>query len=265
MFIRCLLPAIIFCFFKEIYPCALSYSSIDYEGVPLDQKLTQIMNYRGGVFIEVGAFDGIVQSNTKLFEECYGWVGILVEPSPNLFEQLCENRPNSLCFQCALGSFEQNGTYILGDFDGTLMSSVNGERLNNSHLIQVYLRSLQSILDEVGITHIDFFSLDTEGYEFNILKGIDFEKTEIDYMLIEIYIKDYVKIVTYLFDNGYEMIDSFTNYNKVSNPDWDGTHNDYLFKKIISSRKSRMGLLDVVEICTLPSLNSGIRIPLQSE
>jgi FkbM family methyltransferase len=207
-----------------------TYSHTDFQGVPLDHKLLEIMNFRNGVFIEVGALDGLIQSNTKLLEECYGWTGILVEPSPSVFERLAVNRPHSKCFQCALGSFEENGTYAYGDFNGHPMSSLVG-RTENPANVRVQLRSLQSILDECDIQHINFFSLDTEGYELQILKGIDFNTTTFDYMLIEVYVHQYDEIVQFLSERGYDPVCCFTNYNKTSNPHWDGTHNDYLFKK----------------------------------
>lgn len=189
------------------------------------------MNHTHGYFIEVGGHDGVEQSNTKLLEESYNWTGILVEPSPILYPTLCKNRPHSLCFQCALGSFEENGTFVEGDFDGSTMSSVNGERLNRPATEKVLMRSLQSILDETNVHHVNFFSLDTEGYELNILHGIDFERTQFDYILIEINNNQYGQITGFLLEKGYEMIQSFTNYSKETNPLWDGTHNDYLFKR----------------------------------
>lgn len=209
----------------------VSYSLPDCFGIPFDEKLVKLMNFRNGTFIEVGANDGITQSNTKLLEECYGWTGILVEPSDVLFNRLCLNRPNAKCFQCALGSFDKDGTYIYGDFDGNLMSSINGDRLQRSAGNQVLIRSLQSILDEVGLKHINLFSLDTEGYELNILKGVDFTKTTFDYLLIEIYKQQYNEIVSFLSDKGYDMISCFSGYNLRTNPGWDGTHNDYLFMR----------------------------------
>ena len=209
----------------------VSYSLPDCFGVPFDEKLVKLMNFENGIFIEVGANDGITQSNTKLLEEYYRWTGILIEPSETLFSRLCFNRPNSKCFQCALGSFDRDGTYAYGDFDGNLMSSIDGNRLQRSADKKTLIRSLQSILDEVGLQHINFFSLDTEGYELNILKGIDFTKTTFDYLLIEIYNHQYDQIVLFLSEKGYDMISSFSNYNLQTNPGWDGTHNDYLFER----------------------------------
>lgn len=207
-----------------------TYSMTDSENVPLDHKLLDLMDYSNGVFIEVGALDGNKISNTKLFEEFYGWSGILVEPSPILYSRLCANRPNSKCFQCALGSFVENGTYAYGDFDGHPMASLVG-RTNKPANVRVMLRSLQSLLDECNIRHVNFFSLDTEGYELNILKGIDFNRTTFDYLLIEVYKHQFDDIVALLAGHGYDLISNFSNYNKISNPGWDGTHNDYLFKR----------------------------------
>lgn len=209
----------------------LTYSQPDSRGVPLDHLLVELMNsQKNGTFIEVGAFDGVLTSNTKLLEECYGWTGVLIEPSEVQFAKLQANRPNSRCFRCALGSFEENETYAYGDFDGNLMSSLTG-RMERPAMVKVLIRSLQSILDECGLNHINFFSLDTEGYEFNILKGIDFNKTTFDYLLIEVYAHQYDDIVGFLDDKGYELVSCLTNYNLISNPGWDGTHNDYLFKR----------------------------------
>jgi len=189
------------------------------------------MDMENGIFIEVGAYDGVIQSNTKLLEECYGWSGILIEPSKETFEILNKNRPSSFCIQCALGSFEEDNTFVWGDFDGGPMSSVNGNRLNRDAEQMVLMRSLQSILDEMKFHHINFFSLDVEGYELNVLLGIDFNKTIFDYLLIEIQDDQFDDIVRLLDINEYELVENFSNYNVEMNQDWDGTHNDFLFKR----------------------------------
>lgn len=220
--------------FLIIFPITLmgktTYSSVDSNKIPFDHRLVEIMNYENGVFIEVGAHDGETQSNTKLLEEFYGWTGILIEPSPSLFPILCKNRPYSKCFQCALGTMKEDGTFAYGDFDGSAMSSFT-DRTGKPKTHKVLIRSLQSILDECGIDHINFFSLDTEGYELHILKGIDFEKTTFDYLLIEIYKNQYNDIVEFLSNVGYEKVCCFSNYSLATNHGWDGTHNDYLFKR----------------------------------
>ena len=39
-----------------------------------------------GTFIEIGAFDGVTESNSQLFERCVNWTGILIEPNRGLVE-----------------------------------------------------------------------------------------------------------------------------------------------------------------------------------
>jgi hypothetical protein len=48
-------------------------------------------------------------------------------------------------------------------------------------------------------------------------------------MIIEIYTKDYDAICNYLEENKYKLIECISNYNRMDSPNWDGTHNDYVF------------------------------------
>jgi len=56
---------------------------------------------RGGVFLEVGADDGVDKSNTLFFEKNLGWTGLCVEPSPERFSLLKANR-NCFCEEVAI-------------------------------------------------------------------------------------------------------------------------------------------------------------------
>lgn len=207
------------------------YSLCDSTGNPLDKKLDILFNHKtNGFFIELGAFDGITQSNTYFFELYRKWKGLLIEPSKNAFELCCENRPNSIVVNCCCVSNTYNDTIISGDFNSTLMSSVNGERMNSNNLIGVKAQTLEKILDENHIqSEIDFLSLDTEGYELDILQGLNLDKYRPKYLLIEVYNKDFNNIINYLQSKNYILHSNFTNYNHIDSPIWDGTHNDFLF------------------------------------
>jgi FkbM family methyltransferase len=208
------------------------YSHVDCNGEPLEIKLDKLFkNKEIGFFIELGANDGLTQSNTAFFENSRNWNGILIEPSVRGYELCVKNRPNSLCFNYACVSNDYNYDFVYGDFEqNSLMASINGERLGSNTLTKVKAVTLEFILDSQNITNnIDFLSLDTEGYELNILKGLNLDKYRPNYMLIEVYKKDYDDIYLFLKDKNYSLICNFTNYNLVTNPHWDGTHNDYLF------------------------------------
>jgi FkbM family methyltransferase len=193
------------------------------------KKMLEIVDFTNGFYIECGANDGISQSYTYELEK-RNWKGILIEPSIYAFNKCIENRsPNNIFVNCALGSKDGK---VSGDFYGSLMSSVDGIRLNNDNLIEVEIKKLTTILEEYEINKIDLFSLDVEGYELEVLKGLDLIKYKPTYLIIEIYSKDYNEIVKYLSSFDYELIEGLTNYNKIDNPNWDETHNDYIFKYV---------------------------------
>jgi FkbM family methyltransferase len=210
-----------------------SYSLVDSSKVALDAKLDVLFkNKTNGFFIELGAHDGLTQSNTAFFEFSRGWKGILIEPSISQFEKCAVNRPNSVCFNAACVSNTFTESSISGNFDGTLMASVGGIRNNPTKVsTSVPAKTLSSIIDSISprVEIIDLLSLDTEGYELDILQGLDLVRHRPHYMLIEVYTKDYEAIVAFLKLNRYELHSNFSNYNKQLNPIWDGTHNDYLF------------------------------------
>ena len=62
----------------------------------LDRALEALLKDRPpGFFVEAGAFDGYVQSNTYYLERARGWRGLLVEPVPTLARAARRERPAS--------------------------------------------------------------------------------------------------------------------------------------------------------------------------
>ena len=134
------------------------YSLNDSKDNPLDKKLDILFNHKtNGFYIELGAFDGITQSNSYFFELNRNWSGLLIEPSKNSYELCCKNRPNSIVVNGCCVSNDYTKDTILGDFNSTLMSSVNGNRLKSKNLIEVKAMTLEKILDDNHINvEIDF-------------------------------------------------------------------------------------------------------------
>src|SRR6056300_1481023 len=57
----------------------------------LDEQLEQYVNYDNGFYVELGANDGVSQSNSLYFETKRNWRGVLIEPSPHNF-LLCKEQ-----------------------------------------------------------------------------------------------------------------------------------------------------------------------------
>ena len=55
-------------------------------------------NKKRGTYIELGANNGVTQSNTKYFEDYHNWYGILIEADNKAFSELEINRPNNFLF-----------------------------------------------------------------------------------------------------------------------------------------------------------------------
>lgn len=170
----------------------------------LDVKLEGHLKFRGGVFVEAGANDGVRQSNTLYFERYLGWKGLLIEPVPRLAERCRQNRWACAVENCALVS----STYASPEIEISycdLMSLVKGSRADPEeearHLalggqflkrgevpqtLCVPAKTLSRVLDEHRMDHVDFLSLDVEGYEPEVLRGIDFSRHRPVHVLIEV-------------------------------------------------------------------------------
>jgi FkbM family methyltransferase len=170
----------------------------------LDEKLSHYLNFRKGFFIEIGANDGFSQSNTYYLEKLLGWSGVLVEPIPDLYRKCRELRKNSYVYHGACVSSNNKDTQINIRYAGLMSiieNSLENSSLENNHIqkwlnlqnnrksytISVPAITLESILDNLPDKpeKIDFFSLDVEGYELSVLKGLNLKKYQPIYILVE--------------------------------------------------------------------------------
>jgi FkbM family methyltransferase len=155
-----------------------------------------LKNINNGFYIECGANDGVEQSNTKMLEDV-GWTGLLVEPNPHTFAQCVHNRSSKNIFErYALVDTNHNEDFITGFFNFTthgegLCGHVPQDNLidrvwKDEHLIDVPCIQLSKLLDKHNITHIDFFSLDVELYEIQVLDGMDLNRHRPTFILVEV-------------------------------------------------------------------------------
>jgi FkbM family methyltransferase len=182
-----------------------------------DRFIDEFFNEKeNGVFLDIGAHDGITISNTYYLENERGWTGICIEPQETEFKKLSENR-KSINVNCAVSNYtgEVDFTFIEGyanmlsgisdDYNSTHKDRINGEVNHyggSISYIKVPVKPVQDILDEHKLYDIDFCSIDTEGSEYNIIQSIDFNKTNIKVFIIENNYKETI-IQEFLETKGY--------------------------------------------------------------
>ncbi len=199
-----------------------SYSSINEDNI-----IDWLTGYkREGTYIDIGANNPDVTNNTKLFY-LRGWRGINIEPAQHEFGLLELARPGDTNYNCAIGTgivtfFEGEDDNTGNTFDYKLATERHLKRSR-----QLTLKPLSEIFSENKLTHVDFISIDVEGYEVEVLKSNDWTKYQADVLCIE--------------GSGYSYLKQF-GYRKVF---WDG-HNSYykLFKKFHFMSKLKEYVID---------------------
>ena len=200
-----------------------------YKGLDqLDKKIEAYVNFNNGFFVELGANDGITLSNTYYFEKIKGWSGILVEPIPHNYLLCRANRSFKTKVFCnACTSFEYKDKFVEMVFSNLMTIPIGLESdiknpLEHAQLGRQFLKktddififgSLAKPLNEILITanapnRIDFLSLDVEGAEIEVLKGIDHSNFRFNYMCIESRNKD--QISSYLADYSYSLVEQLS-------------------------------------------------------
>ena len=145
---------------------------------------------RNGFFVEFGACDGLLISNTLILEREFGWRGILSEPSRAWRSEIQKNRNCVIETRCVWSESGQQIEFaeFVGD-DYKTQSGIleeSGNSLTPSSRYSVETISLFDMLREHGApTHIDFISIDTEGSELDILKVFPFDKYSFGFIAVE--------------------------------------------------------------------------------
>ena len=162
--------------------------------------------------IDVGCNHPINYNNSYFFEKHLGCSILAIDPISEFSEIWKKKRPNSIFYSTAVG--ESTGFINLflpispsGDNMFSFVDSAFGKHAENVFIERkVSLNKLSDIFDENSIKEILLLSIDVEGFEFNTIKGINFDKVLIRCILVEnnsesLYGSDNIR--SYLKDKNY--------------------------------------------------------------
>jgi hypothetical protein len=152
----------------------------------------------GGFFVECGALDGETLSNTLYMERHLNWQGLLVEADPlNFYKVVNRKRKAWLAPTCL--SVMRNPHMVIIKFKcsysliyffhqvnfkqqfmiGKIKNITNEVKNSLKGHVVVQCIPITTLLLALNKREVDYFSLDVEGNDLEVLKTIDFDKINI--------------------------------------------------------------------------------------
>lgn len=146
---------------------------------------------RGGFYVDVGANHPIKYNNTFLFN-AKGWRGINIEPNPKRMKLFRIFRRHDINLNVGIGQLESEldfyvfDEHTLSTFDNNSVAEFTKIGHKVKEVIKVPVKPLSKILEEYGGgREIDLLTIDTEGYDLEVLKSNDWEKFRPHFIIIE--------------------------------------------------------------------------------
>lgn len=150
-----------------------------------------ISNDTPGVYVDVGCWHPVKASNTYFFYH-RGWKGICIDPNPELIELYQKMRPKDVFVNAGISHSETPMDYYM--LKESSMNTFNHDFLVKHQLdsqilntFKVPMYSLKSVLDKElkAGDRLDFFDIDVEGFDLEVLKTNDWEKYRPKVIVVE--------------------------------------------------------------------------------
>lgn len=138
-------------------------------------------NHTNGVFVEIGAYDGMMLSNTLALERQFGWSGLLIEGVTESYAKLEKNRISenvTTLHACVCNSPQ---VLQLGGTGATAGIGL-GKEISTCPCLEMDDILAMAMGDK---NHIDFYSIDVEGAELDLLLSHDWGRVPVHTALVE--------------------------------------------------------------------------------
>jgi FkbM family methyltransferase len=150
-----------------------------------DLQLMKLINQSTpGTYVDIGCWHPVKSSNSFFFS-LRNWKGICIDPNPELQKLYKKFRPNDVFVNCAVGDKEADLKYYMLSDNYSSMNTLNLDFLKKHDLekdikntITIPTFSLKEILDKnISVNdRLDFFDVDVEGFDLQVLQSNDWEK-----------------------------------------------------------------------------------------
>lgn len=156
-----------------------------------DYQLNHVLSdVAQGFYIDVGAGHPVAD-NVSYHFYLKGWNGLIVEPQQPLARLYSALRPRDGVIDHLVGDREGEVDFHLVDrlhgFSTTVVENAAGASAFGAgfRTEKRRIRPLSHVLDERGITQVDFLKIDVEGAEAAVLNGVNWQKTRPKILCIE--------------------------------------------------------------------------------
>jgi FkbM family methyltransferase len=165
---------------------------------------------RGGVFVDVGAYEYERDSNTYYLDHVLGWSGVAVDAQQEFAADYAKYRPRTRFFTFFVSDHSDGIESFFVPRGVRLVASSNkdfADRYDSSgQERKVPTITLNALLERAGVTRIDFLTMDIELAEPKALAGFDIARYRPRLVCVEAHPEVRQAILDYFTERRYRVI-----------------------------------------------------------
>jgi FkbM family methyltransferase len=150
------------------------------EDAIVSNTFSYVIPVSNGFYVDIGAYHPYKHSNTQILYKA-GWSGVNIDPRPGTKALFDKYRRRDINIEAGIARHDGEMTYFILE-EGSTMNSFSRENLEKlgvfsqvKKTLTIPVFSLMSLLRRFPqIRDVDYLNIDAEGFELEILEGMDF-------------------------------------------------------------------------------------------